>query len=91
YEDALNKINPPRLLIYCHCSSSCIINRIQRRGREYEVKVDKRYIEYLNRLYKSWRNRYTLSPVLDLNTEKIDYFSNFIDRFDIINEIKKYL
>lgn len=91
YEEALKNISPPRLLIYCHCSTSCIINRIKKRGRNYEINVERKYIEYLNKLYRRWRERYHLSPILDINTEKMDYFSNFIDRYDIINEIKKYL
>jgi len=91
YNESLKKIKPPRLLIYCYCSTSCIIRRVARRGRDYESKVDKRYISYLNKLYTKWRESYKLSPVLDINTERMDYFSNFLDRFDILNEINKYL
>jgi deoxyadenosine/deoxycytidine kinase len=91
YSEAMKKIKPPRLLIYCHCSTHCILQRIARRGRDYESKVDRQYISYLNRLYAKWRESYNLSPVLDLNTEKMDYFSNFLDRLDILNEVKKYI
>ncbi|MCX7959301.1 MAG: deoxynucleoside kinase, partial [Deltaproteobacteria bacterium] len=71
-------------------SVACIMRRIKQRGRNYETGVKKSYIEYLNRLYHKWRNRYHLSPVLDIDTEKIDYFSNFIDRSDILTEINRY-
>ncbi len=91
YEESIRNIKPPRLLIYCYCSTHCIIRRIEKRGREYESNVSRSYVEYLNRLYKRWRTRYNLSPVLDIDTERIDYFSNFIDRFNLLNEIKKYI
>ncbi len=91
FEESLKHIRPPRLLIYCHCSVSCIIRRIYQRGRNYETNVKKSYIRYLNCMYDRWRRDYTLSPVLDIDTEKMDYFSNFIDRFDILNEIKRYI
>ncbi len=91
YHEALKKIKPPRALIYCFCSNSCIISRIHKRGREYESTVNKGYIAYLNKLYKKWRTQYNLSPVIDINTEKMDYFSNFLDRLDMMAEIRKYL
>lgn len=91
YKESLNSINPPRLLIFCHCSFSCIVRRIHQRGRTYETKIDKNYIKYLNYLYSKWRERYNLSEVLDIDTEKMDYYSNFIDRLNILNEIIKYI
>lgn len=91
YEESLENIKPPKLLIYCHCSTSCIMRRIAKRGREYETNVKRSYIDYLNRLYQRWRKGYNLSPVLDIDTERMDYLTNFIDRMDILSEIKKYL
>lgn len=91
YHESLKGISPPRVMIYCFCSTGCILSRIQKRGRDYESRVGKKYVAYLNRLYRNWRRQYNLSPVIDINTEEMDYFSNFIDRLDMMNKVAKYL
>ena len=45
----------------------------------------------LHDLYESWISSYTLSPLVIIPTDKLDYMTNLIDRHDILTTIEKYL
>jgi deoxyadenosine/deoxycytidine kinase len=65
--------------------------RIARRGRAMEQQIPTEYLKRLNRLYDEWRGRYTLSPVIELSTDKLDYLTDLVDRLDLFKQIEKYL
>jgi deoxyadenosine/deoxycytidine kinase len=45
----------------------------------------------LNELYDEWRARYTLSPVIELETDRLDYLTDLVDRLDLFKQIEKYV
>jgi len=56
-----------------------------------EKNVPDEYLKRLERLYRRWISKYSLSPVIRVSTEKYDYMDDFITRQDVMKEIEKYL
>ena len=59
-------------MIYLYCPVRTLRKRIRLRGRAMEKEIPIAYLSRLNRLYEDWFRRYDLSPVLRLETDKLD-------------------
>jgi len=60
---------PPDLLIYLRTSVPVLVERIRTRGRSFEKSIPTEYLAQLNRHYEDWIGRYTISPVLVVDTD----------------------
>lgn len=45
----------------------------------------------LNRLYMDWFQRYNLSSVLRLETDRLDWLIDLVDRVNLFRKIERYL
>ena len=68
-----------------------IRGRIRKRGRTNEQDIPAAYLRQLNGLYDRWFDTYDLSPVLEINTEKLDYISDFLDRLELERAVEPFL
>ena len=91
YETIRESLNPPDLLIYLKSSMRTIRRRIRRRGRAYEQDVDPGYLRDLNRLYRRWIRRYDLSPVLVIDTDRLDFIHDLVDRLEFLEVIERHV
>ncbi len=91
YETIRRSLPPPDLLIYLRSSLRTIRRRIRRRGRAFEQGVESGYLRDLNRLYRSWIRRYTLSPVVVLDADRLDFIHDLVDRIEVLRTIERYL
>lgn len=91
YQTILRSLQPPDLLIYLRCPMRTLRHRIRQRGRKMEQNISPTYLRRIESLYEDWKQRYNLSPVLTIETDKLDYLSNFVDRLDVMQRIEKYL
>jgi deoxyadenosine/deoxycytidine kinase len=91
YQNILETIQPPDLMIYLHCPMRTLRKRIRLRGRRMEQDMPLSYLKRLERLYESWITRYTLSKVLVLDSEKLDFVSDLVDRQDVRARIESLL
>lgn len=91
YETILKSLNPPDLLIYLKSGLRTIRKRIRVRGRSYEEQVDPVYLKSLNNLYDRWIGRYTLSPILVLDADRLDFCNDLVDRIEVLETIEKHL
>lgn len=91
YHAILNAIRPPDLLIYMRCSMRTLRARICLRGRRMEKDVPLAYLKRLDRLYDGWIERYTLSDVLVLETDRLDYIHDLVHRLDVMERIEAML
>jgi len=82
---------PPDLLIVLRCSQRAIRRRIKQRGRANEQQIPSKYLRKLSELYEDWFARYNLSPVLELNTEKLDYISDLVHRLTFKQAVEPFL
>ncbi len=73
YEAIISILPPPDLVIYLQASVPTLEKRIAMRGRDYEKKISRDYLEKLNALYEEWIERYTLSPVLKVPADRLDF------------------
>ncbi len=91
YQAISEALRPPDLMIYLRCPVRTLQARIQLRGRQMEQSIPTRYLSRLSALYEEWLSGYKLSPVLVLDTDKLDYLTNLVDRVDLFRKIEKHL
>ena len=91
YGAILDAIRPPDLLIYLRCSMRTLRRRIRLRGRQMEQNVPLAYLKRLDRLYEKWIKSYSMSDVLVLDTDKLDYINDLLHRLDVMERIEAVL
>ncbi len=91
YDSIRQRLKPPDLLIYLKCSVRTVRKRIRLRARPEEQDVPLSYVRRLNSLYNQWFADYTLSPTVVIETDRLDYVSNLVDRIDLLDTIGSYL
>ncbi|MFH1812357.1 MAG: deoxynucleoside kinase [Pseudomonadota bacterium] len=91
YRTILRSLEPPDLLIVLTCPMRTLRRRIQQRGRKMEQNIKPTYLRRIDDLYAEWLGRYKLSPVLTIETDKLDYLTDLVDRLDVMRRIEKYL
>jgi deoxyadenosine/deoxycytidine kinase len=67
---------PPDVVVYLRASVDTLFERIRMRGREFEQNIAPRYLAQLNSLYEEWIDRFTLSPVLIVPADELDFVAN---------------
>ena len=90
--DGLPKKSPD-LMIYLRGSFETIINRIKKRGRDYEL--DDSLLDYYKVLwsgYDEWvYDHYNASEVLTINIDEYDYVNNEEDKKEVLRLIEEKL
>ncbi len=77
--------SPPKLMIYLKCSTETAIKRIEKRGRPWELQIDRNYWQVLNECYEEFFASYNLSSLLIVNTDFVG------EKFEGISELVKEL
>lgn len=87
--------NRPDLMVHIKVSYPTMIERIKKRGRDYEqLDYDptlKEYYKRLLRYYKKWYQEYDKSPKMIIDGDKYDFVGNELDRAEVIKLIKSKL
>lgn len=91
YQTILDAIQPPDLLIYVRAPIRTLRRRIRHRGRKMEQDIPLSYLKRLERLYEQWVNAYDVSEVLVLESDKLDYVSDLVDRQDVRERVEALL
>ena len=85
----------PDLMITIKVSYSTMLQRIEKRGRDYEqVEQDPSLVEYYQRLlghYDVWMDEYDASPLLVIDGDKYDFVANVNDRVIVLEQIEQKL
>jgi deoxyguanosine kinase len=68
-----DRILKPDLVIYLQGSTPLLMERIRRRGRDFERNMDADYIESLNRAYNFFFHHYQDTPLLVGGADHLDY------------------
>ena len=56
------------------------MDKINRRGRDYEKIVEREYWEKLNSNYRDYFEQYNISPILKINVDGLDFENNEKDK-----------
>lgn len=66
----------PDLVVYLQAPVDVLVERVQRRGIDYEKKIRPEYLGRLSDAYMQFFYRYDRSPLLIVNAESIDPINN---------------
>jgi len=83
YEGICRSLRPPDVLIALTCPLATAKKRIARRGRAMEREIPDAYLRRLHRLYAKWFATYDLSPIVRIDTGKLDYVEDLVDLIDL--------
>ena len=78
----------PDLLIYLQASVDTLLEKIAKRGRDFEKGIQREYLETLNRHYEDWISRYKTGPLLVVPCDNLDFVANRGDLETIITLVK---
>ena len=87
----LNLVKPPDLLVYLQSSIPSLVNKIHKRGRDYEKTISIEYLSRLNERYEAWISNYNSGKLLKINVDDLDFVENKSDYETILELIKKEL
>jgi deoxyadenosine/deoxycytidine kinase len=91
YQTILRAIQPPDLMIYLRCPMRTLRQRIRLRGRAMEQDIPLSYLRRLDGLYERWIANYALGEVLVLESDRLDFVSDLVDRQDVRSRIEALL
>ena len=80
-------MDAPDLLIYLRASVPKLVERIQRRGRDYENNIRLDYLNRLNERYEAWISEYTKGKLLIIDVDNLDFERNAEHLGEIINKV----
>ena len=88
-----SQIQGPDLLIYLRSNIPNLVNKIHKRGREYENSISIDYLSRLNERYEAWTSTYDKGKIIKIDVDELDFVENKEDLKLIIakvdDEIKK--
>ena len=85
YEALTGFLPPPDLVVYLRASVDTLVQRIQRRGRDYEREISPVYLSQLNVLYEEWVQRFDLCPILTVPADNLNFVDNN-EHLDLITD-----
>ena len=91
FDTMLNLVKPPDLLVYLQSSIPNLVNKIHKRGRDYEKTISIEYLSRLNERYEAWITNYNSGNLLKVNVDDLDFVENKTDYETILELIKKEL
>lgn len=96
YEQQISGVPKPDLVVYLQAPLEKLIERIERRGIIHEQRIDSNYLQQLSALYERFFHEYAQTPLLIVNTAKVnladdpDEFLNLANRISDMEGGKHY-
>ena len=91
YEQIFNLIGPkapkPDLVIFLQASTDVLMERVAKRGRDYEAFMDPDYLDSVNKAFNNFFFYYSETPLLVINTNEIDFVEKKCDLEELINKV----
>src|SRR6201995_1063680 len=93
YEQVYAKldIQPPKpdLVVYLQAPVDVLLERIAKRGINYEQHIERHYLERLNEAYARFFHEFEASPLLIVNAAAIDPINNQADYDELLAAIQR--
>jgi deoxyguanosine kinase len=83
------QVPKPDLVVYLQAPVDVLLERIARRGVDYEQYIDRGYLERLNEAYARFFHEYDGAPLLIVNAASIDPIANQRDYDELLVAIKR--
>lgn len=84
FENMIEHCKPPKLMVYLEISTDEAIKRISKRGRDYELIVERAYWDRLNQYYREYFEQYVSSPILKINVDGLDFENSKEDQEHVL-------
>jgi deoxyadenosine/deoxycytidine kinase len=82
------RVQKPDLVLYLQAGTEVLMRRIQMRGRAYERELDRKYLEDVNAAYNHFFFHYSVTPLLVVNTNDIDFVKHKEDFEDLVKQVQ---
>jgi len=88
FEQMLEVVHYPDLMIYLRASVPHLVGNIQKRGRDYEQQMQLEYLRNLNQRYDDFINNKYRGQVMVIDKDNLDFehnpkdFAQIVDRID---------
>jgi deoxyadenosine/deoxycytidine kinase len=79
----------PDLVVYLQAPVDVLLERIGRRGVDYEQYIDRQYLERLNEAYARFFHEFATAPLLIVNAASIDPITNQRDYAELLAAIRR--
>lgn len=79
----------PDLVVYLQAPVDVLIERIARRGVEFEQHIEREYLERLNEAYARFFHEFEVAPLLIVNAASIDPIANQRDYEELLVAIRR--
>ena len=81
-------IKGPDLLVYLRSSIPNLVNKIHKRGRDYENSISIDYLSRLNERYEAWISTYDKGEILVIDVDDLDFVEKKDDFMKIVSKIE---
>lgn len=82
-------VRTPDLLIYLRASVPTLVSQIQKRGRAYEMSIQREYLLRLNERYNNWIEHIYQGEVMVIDVDKQDFILSSETLEKILDEVKE--
>ncbi len=80
----------PDIVVYLQASVDALMERIRKRGREFERDMSRDYIETLSEAYNYFFFHYSETPLIVVNTSDLNFVENTADLEELAREIEEH-
>ena len=80
-------IKGPDLLVYLRSSIPNLVNKIHKRGRDYENSISIDYLSRLNERYEAWISTYNKGEILIIDVDDLDFVEKKEDFVKIVSRV----
>ena len=91
FEQMLQVVKLPDLMIYLRASVPHLVANIQKRGRDYEQSIQLEYLENLNKRYEDFIFNKYKGKIMVVEADQIDFLNNRKDFASIVDRIDAQL
>lgn len=91
FQTITNAVPPPDLTIYLQADVPKLVSQIKKRGRDFEMNMDKQYLQNLNVLYEDFAQHYDHGKIITINVNDLDYTVNDADFQKIVEFVNPEL
>ena len=88
YREMFRQLRPqlprPDLVVYLQAPVAVLLERIRRRGRSYERRIDAAYLERLNAAYTGFFHHFDAASLVIVNATEIDWVKNEADFLQLV-------
>jgi deoxyguanosine kinase len=83
------QVPKPDLVVYLQAPVDVLLERIARRGVDYEQYIDRGYMERLNEAYARFFHEFDAAPLLIVNAASIDPIANQRDYEELLAAVRR--